>query len=87
MNSTMHWFTTAFDGAVAFIPSLFAGLLILLVGYVVAKVLASFTRALLGRIGYDRLLAKIGLIDSSDSRAGTQVDRLGRLRASSCSPR
>jgi hypothetical protein len=72
MNSTMHWFTTAFDGAVAFIPSLFAGLLILLVGYVVAKILASFTRALLGRIGYDRFLAKIGLIDSSDSRAGTR---------------
>ncbi len=72
MNSTMHWFTTAFDGAVGFIPSLFAGVLILLVGYVVAKVLASVTRALLSRIGYDRFLAKIGLVDSSESRVGTR---------------
>jgi hypothetical protein len=72
MNSTMHWFTTAFDGAVGFIPSLFAGLLILLVGYVVAKILAGVTRALLSRIGYDRFLAKIGLVDSSESRVGTR---------------
>jgi hypothetical protein len=72
MNSTMHWFTTAFDGAVGFVPSLFAGLLILLVGYVVAKALASVTRALLSRIGYDRFLAKIGLIDSSESHVGTR---------------
>jgi len=72
MNSTMHWFTTAFDGAVGFIPSLLAGLLILAVGYIVAKVLASATRALLGRVGYDRFLAKIGLIDSSESHVGTQ---------------
>jgi hypothetical protein len=72
MNSTMHWLSTAFDGAVAFIPSLLAGLVILAVGYVVAKVLASVTRALLTRIGYDRFLAKIGLIDSGESRAGSQ---------------
>jgi Conserved TM helix len=72
MNSTMHWFTTAFDGAVAFIPSLVAGLLILGVGYVLARVLASATRALLSRVGYDRFLAKIGLIDSGATRLGTQ---------------
>jgi hypothetical protein len=71
MNSTMHWFSTAFDGAVGFIPSLFAGLLVLLVGYVLAKLLASATRAVLGRVGYDRFLAKIGLIDSSGSHAAS----------------
>jgi hypothetical protein len=71
MNSTMHWMSTAFDGAVAFIPSLIAGLLILAVGYVVAKILQSATRAVLSRVGYDRFLAKIGVVDSSDSRAGT----------------
>jgi hypothetical protein len=72
MNSTMHWLSTAFDGAVAFIPSFFAGLVILAVGYLLAKVFASVTRALLTRIGYDRFLAKIGLIDSNESRAGSQ---------------
>ena len=72
MNSTMHWFTTAFDGAVGFFPSLIAGLLILFVGYVVGKILAGITRSLLGRIRYDRLLAKIGLIDSPESHAGSQ---------------
>jgi Conserved TM helix len=71
MNSTMHWFTTAFDGAVSFIPSLIAGLLILGVGYVVAKVLQSATRAVLSRVSYDRFLAKIGVVDSPESRAGT----------------
>ena len=84
MNSTMHWFTTAFDGAVGFIPSLFAGVLILLVGYVVAKVLASVTRALLSRIGYDRFLAKIGLVDSSESRVGTRWTG-SQCTCSSCS--
>jgi TRAP-type C4-dicarboxylate transport system permease small subunit len=72
MNSSMHWLSTAFDGAVAFIPSLLAGLVILAVGYVAARILASATRALLARIRYDRFLAKIGLIDSADSRAGSQ---------------
>jgi hypothetical protein len=72
MNSTMHWFTTAFDGAVGFFPSLLAGLLILLVGYIVAKVLAGATRALLGRVSYDRFLAKIGLIDADDVHAGSR---------------
>src|SRR6516225_12395318 len=72
MNSTMHWLSTAFDGIVAFIPSLFAGLVILAVGYLLAKVLASVTRALLTRIGYDRFLAKIGVIDSAESHAGSQ---------------
>ena len=41
-------------------------------GYLLAKVLASVTRALLTRIGYDRFLAKIGVIDSAESHAGSQ---------------
>jgi hypothetical protein len=72
MNTTMHWFTTAFDGAVGFFPSLIAGLLILGAGYVIAKVLASVTRNVLGRVGYDRFLAKIGLVDSSETRVGAR---------------
>jgi hypothetical protein len=72
MNSTVHWFTTAFDGAVGFLPSLIAGLLVLLAGYVIAKILAGVTRGLLSRIGYDRLLAKIGLVDSSQTNVGAR---------------
>ena len=71
MNSTMHWFSTAFDGAVGFIPSLFAGLVILFVGWVIAKVLAGVTRNLLRRTGYDRLMTRIGVIDSSESHLGS----------------
>jgi hypothetical protein len=67
MNSTMHWLSTAFDGAVGFIPSLLAGLLVLLVGYVVAKICAGLTRSLLVRTRYDRFLEKIGVVDGDDS--------------------
>ncbi len=63
MSSTMHWFTTAFDGVVGFLPDLVAGLLILLVGYVIAVALERITRALLVRAGYDSLITKLGLID------------------------
>jgi hypothetical protein len=72
MNSTMYWLSTAFHGAVAFIPSLFAGLVILAIGYVVAKLLASATRAVLGRVGYDRFLVKIGVVDAAESHAGSK---------------
>jgi hypothetical protein len=71
MNSTMHWFATAFDGVVAFLPNLVAGLLILAVGYGLAKLLAGVTRNLLGRTRYDRFLTKIGLIDSPESHQGS----------------
>jgi hypothetical protein len=61
MNTTLHWLTTAFDGLVAFLPSLIAGLVILLVGYVVAKVLQRLTRALGRRIGLERLGDRLGM--------------------------
>ena len=72
MNSTTYWLSTAFHGAVAFIPSLFAGLVILAIGYIVARVLASATRAVLGRVGYDRFLMRIGVIDAVDAHAGSK---------------
>ena len=68
MDSTVHWLTTAFDGIVAFFPSLIAGLVILLVGYVVAKVLSRVTRALARRLGFERLMARLEL-GSPDDRA------------------
>lgn len=60
MNWDMHWLTTAFDGFLAFLPNLVAGLVVLLVGYIVAKVLSRVTRSLLHRAGFDRLVARLG---------------------------
>lgn len=61
MNTTIHWLTTAFDGLVAFLPNLVAGLIILLVGWIIAAVLARATRAIAHRLGFERLVAKLGL--------------------------
>jgi hypothetical protein len=69
MSYAMHWLSTAFDGIVGFLPSLVAGLVILLVGWVVASLLGRLTRAALGRIGYDRLLVKLGLIEPDKALA------------------
>ena len=70
MNWDMHWLTTAFDGFVAFLPSLVAGLVVLLIGYVVANVLARVTRSLLRRVGLDRLLARVGIVGGVVGRGG-----------------
>lgn len=70
MNPTIHWLTTAFDGIVAFLPNLIAGLFILLVGYVIARVLARVTRSLLTRVPFSRLLTKLGVVDESDAKSG-----------------
>ena len=72
MNAPRHWLTTAFDGLVGFFPSLIAGLFILLIGYVLAQIFASVTRSLLGRVGYDRALEKLGLVDRASERAGSR---------------
>jgi Conserved TM helix len=71
MNSSMHWFSTAFDGAVGFFPSLIAGLLILCIGYILGRVLQGVTRSLLGRFGFDRFLTRLGLIDAADAHQGS----------------
>lgn len=72
MNSDMHWITTAFDGFLAFLPSLVAGLLIMLIGYVVARVLARVTRSLLHRVGFDRLTARMGIASYDEPDIGSQ---------------
>jgi Conserved TM helix len=67
----MHWFSTAFDGAVGFFPSLIAGLLILCIGYLLGRAFQGVTRSLLSRFGFDRFLAKLGLVDSGDVHQGS----------------
>jgi len=66
MDATLHWLTTALDGLVAFFPSLVAGLAILLVGYIVAKVLGRITRSVARRLGFERLVERLAIGDPED---------------------
>lgn len=59
------------DRLVAFIPDLIAGLLVLLIGYILAKVLARMTRPLLHRVGFDRFVHRLGFVREHDSRAAS----------------
>jgi hypothetical protein len=72
MNTTIHWLTTAFDGLVSFLPNLVAGLIILLVGWLIAAILARVTRALARRLGFDRLLVKLGVATQGEAYAGSR---------------
>lgn len=78
MKTTIQWLTTAFDRIVAFFPNLIAGLVILLVGWGIAVVLARVTRALAHRLGFDRLVdrlspAKAGEPAGSSRKLGSLV--------------
>lgn len=79
MNTTIHWLTTAFDGFVAFLPNLVAGLVILLVGWLIASILARVTRALAHRLGFDRLMAKLGVTTTSAAESKTGSYWLGSI--------
>jgi hypothetical protein len=68
MNWDMRGLSSAVDAFGAFVPSLLAGLVILLLGYIVASVLARVTRALLARVGFDRLTQRLGLSAESADR-------------------
>lgn len=71
MNWDMHWLTTAFDGFLAFLPNLVAGALILLIGYIVARLLQRATRSILARVGFDRLIGRLGLSRRLDPAVGS----------------
>jgi ABC-type amino acid transport system permease subunit len=72
MNATVNWLSKAFGDVVAFIPNLIAAVVILLVGYLVALVLARITRPLLHKIGFDGLIRRVGLSDERDPEAGSR---------------
>ena len=65
MNSATHWLTTAFDGFVGFLPALVAGIVILVIGYVVGYALGRLAEMLLRKAHYDRFLARLGLIEQA----------------------
>ncbi|AKU99382.1 Small-conductance mechanosensitive channel [Labilithrix luteola] len=67
MNWDMHWLSTAFDGFLGFLPNLVAGLIILLIGYLVAKVLGRVTSTVLHRAGFDRFMTRLGFVNRGES--------------------
>jgi hypothetical protein len=75
MQTTLHWLSLAFDQLVAFLPNLIAGLVILLIGYIVGVVLAKATRSIAHRLGFERLVARLGVRELKSSK--TPSDWLG----------
>lgn len=73
MNSATQTLTTWFQGFTSFLPSLVGGLIILVVGYIVALVLRRITGALLSRTKYDQMLSRLGVIDKDrvETHAGS----------------
>jgi len=61
MRTTIEWLTTAFDRVVGFVPNLIAGVVILLLGWIIALALSRATRALAHRLGFDGLVARLGV--------------------------
>jgi hypothetical protein len=64
--------TALWTKVAVFIPNLFVALILVLLGFVVAKLLDTLLSKLLGKIGLDRLMAGTGLTKLL-SRAGIQV--------------
>lgn len=69
MESTVDWLALAFDRVVGFFPNLIAGLLILVLGYVIGVVLAKLTRSVAHRLGFDRFVRRLGLPEPRSGKA------------------
>jgi hypothetical protein len=72
MKTTLDWLTSAITSFVGFIPNLVAGVVILLIGWLIAYVLARVTRALARRLGFDRLMAKLGASSTDEPYAASR---------------
>lgn len=73
MEPTINWVSLLFAQFLAFVPSLIAGLVILLLGFLVALVLARATRALASRLGFDRFVARLGLGEPTGTKTPSYV--------------
>ncbi|MDX2970332.1 mechanosensitive ion channel family protein [Kribbella solani] len=63
-------FEDAFSKLLSFIPNLLGGLVILVIGYFVAKVLGKLVGKLLGRVGFDQWMERAG-VSGVLQRSGT----------------
>jgi hypothetical protein len=61
MSSQMQGFKTTLEEFAAFLPNLLAGLVVLLIGWLLAMVLGGVTKSILRRAGFEQLLSKLGL--------------------------
>ncbi len=61
MQPTINWLALLLDQLLAFVPSLIAGLVILLLGYIIALLLARGTRVVAHGLGFDRFVRRLGL--------------------------
>jgi hypothetical protein len=77
MNITVQWLTAAVDRLIAFAPNLLAGFVILLVGWFFAAVLSRVSRGIARRLGFDALVAKLGLSMSRETTTASR--RVGTL--------
>ncbi|WXL27865.1 mechanosensitive ion channel domain-containing protein [Ectopseudomonas mendocina] len=71
-HSLVAAMTALWTKVAGFIPNLFVALILVLLGFVVAKLLDTLLSKLLGKIGLDRLMAGTGLTKML-ARAGIQV--------------
>ncbi len=71
-QSLVSAMTALWTKVAGFIPNLFVALILVLLGFVVAKLLDTLLSKLLGKVGLDRLMAGTGLTKLL-SRAGIQV--------------
>ncbi len=71
-QSLVNAMTTMWGSVAAFIPRLFGALVVILLGFVVAKLLDTLLSKLLAKLGLDRLMAGTGL-NKMLARVGIQV--------------
>lgn len=65
-------FQDAFGTFLSYVPQLVGALILLLIGYIVAKVLAGVIQRILGKVGFDRLMDRAG-VSSFLQQAGSNL--------------
>lgn len=74
METVVEPLREALASFIAFLPALVAGLIILLIGWIVAALVRRIINALLPRTGFDRFLARHRVVDRSpDAHAGSRI--------------
>lgn len=79
---TVDWtsgISDAWSSVASFVPKLLVFLVVFFVGWIVAKAVATFVGVLLGKVGFDALLAKSGLADLLSGSAIKPVELLTKL--------
>jgi ABC-type multidrug transport system fused ATPase/permease subunit len=79
VQDTRDGLERAWDNILEFLPRLGAFLLILIIGYVIAKVLAAVLSRLLHRVGFNRLVERGGVKTALDQSKLDAADILSRI--------